>query len=430
MVRVVARALHALKTKINKLTIEVLSARDCRSLSRILKEVEQLLKESEGKVGKMNEFNMLVTLLEISINSHKCENEYQMLAELRGQDLLAMSKPVSITSVTSRKAETVKSRDEKLPGKAKNLEKTSEPHSEFIPLVKRFVEKVNVTWDSIAGLDEAKNSLAGAIYFSLARPEKDIKYDPPRKFLLYGPPGTGKTLLAAAASNMLNATFINVPVQGVLSRYVGDTPKIIGAVFAYARRHQPAVIFFDEIEYIARKRNDARGEITGALQTLLQELDGIKSKGGSEQVIVITSTNVPWELDEAFLRRMDKLIYIPLPDAKARKRIFELELLEKGFELASDVDLEWLVKETEGYSGSDIARLCRNAIDRMLRRINPPEFVRVEVASQKPEELKRKKYRVDKIRRKDFEEALKVVKPSVSRELLQRLEEWRRKYGG
>lgn len=294
---------------------------------------------------------------------------------------------------------------------------------EFDAEAEKLIAKADVTWSDIAGLEEAKRALMEAIYYSLARPsDPGVKLEPPRRFLLYGPPGTGKTMLAMAASNMLKATFINVSVDRVLSRYVGDSPRMISAIFRLAYRRAPSIVFFDEVETLVARRGSGKEAATGLVQTFLTELDGFKTKKLDKPVIVMAATNKPWMLDEAILSRFEKRIYIPLPDREARREIFRLNIEGKGLRLEG-ITLDELADMTEDYSGRDIANACREATMMMLRRANPDIYKRLEAVGSL-EELQRHRYRVEPIRREEILEALKRVKPPISREELKRYEEW------
>ncbi len=304
--------------------------------------------------------------------------------------------------------------------------KLGELEREALQKAESFIEKADVTWDDIVGLSDVKKELMEALYFSLAKPELPIEVEVPRRFLLFGPPGTGKTMLAMAASNMLKATFFNVSISGVLSRYVGDSPKIVAAVFELARRKAPSVIFFDEIDAIAIRRDIAADQIPGLLQTLLTELDGFKSKKFPKPIIVIAATNQPWMLDEAILSRFDRRIYVPLPDRQARIELFKLHLEKKGFKIEG-ITYEELADRTDGYSGRDIRAVCTKAIMMMLRRANPDiESIMRRVRDLK--ELETIKYRVLPITREELLRAISEVKPAVSKDKLKKYEEWAKEH--
>ncbi len=314
-------------------------------------------------------------------------------------------------------------------GKIENIEyQNNESREEYeiedsyIRKVSTFIVRSSVTWKDIIDLEEAKNSIISSIYFSIARPARPVKIVTPRRFLLYGPPGTGKTLLAMALANFLNATFINVPISGILNKYVGESPKLLSAVFKLARRRAPSVIFIDEIDALAQSRDREEHTVTGLLQTLLTELDGFQSKQDSRLVIVIAATNKPWLLDEAVLSRFDIKLYIPPPSKEVRIRMLKHFIENAGLELGEDITYEELAERTERYTGRDIEALCKKAIQNMLLRSNPDivKFDRITI-----EDLKNRTYHIDKLCREDFEKAFNIVKPSVSEHDLKIYEYWR-----
>ncbi len=265
-----------------------------------------------------------------------------------------------------------------------------------------------------------------ALFYSLAKPSIPVKIEPPRRFLLYGPPGTGKTMLAMAASNMLKATFFNVSIDRVLSRYVGDSPRMISAIFRQAIRHAPSIIFFDEVEVLAMRRDSDRQAATGIVQTFLTELDGFKTKKLEKPVIVIAATNKPWILDEAILSRFEKRIYVPLPDRKAREEIFRLHLEKKGFQIIG-ITYEELAKLTEGYSGRDIKNICQTAIIMMLRRANP-NIVEKLMKVKDLHELERETYKVEPITKEELLKAIQRVKPTITKDYIKKYEDWSKQY--
>lgn len=294
---------------------------------------------------------------------------------------------------------------------------------EFEKAAMSLIAKADVTWDDIAGLEEAKKSLIEAIFYSIAAPDKPVIVEPPRRILLYGPPGTGKTMLAKAASNMINATFFYVSVDRILSRYLGDSPRMLAAVFRVARRNAPSIIFFDEVEPLAQRRDSAKETATGLVQTFLTELDGFNDYSG-EPLLVIAATNKPWMLDEAIISRFDKKIYVPLPDLKTREKIFRLNLEKKGFEIEG-ITYRELAERTEGYSGREIAAVCKEAIMMMLRRANPDIYKKI-TKNRLTTESGRLRYRVLPIKREELLHAISIVKPIATKELIEKYEKFRR----
>jgi len=257
------------------------------------------------------------------------------------------------------------------------------------------IEKPNVTWDDIGDLEEAKKELREAIELPLKHKEafERLGIKPSRGILLFGPPGCGKTLLAKAVAHESDANFILVSGPEILSKWVGESEKKIREIFHRAKQVAPAIICFDEIDALApirgRSITDVTERIVSQLLTLMSGLEELKD------VYVLATTNRPDMLDPALLRpgRFDKQILIGVPDTNGRKEI--LKVHTRKMPLAKDVNIDELAEKTEGFSGADIEALCREAALNALRRdINSKE-----------------------VKKEDFEKALKVVSPSVSKEM-------------
>ncbi|MCU0722599.1 MAG: ATP-binding protein [Planctomycetes bacterium] len=267
------------------------------------------------------------------------------------------------------------------PAGGKKKAKEREEVAELKQTVQGLIQTAKVGWDDIGGLDEVKQEIKFALGIWLAQaPEaggKKVQLQSWRNMLFYGPPGTGKTLLAGAASRALKtredkgAVFFNVKVSSVLSKYFGESSKIVSELYGTARDLSPSVIFLDEFESLAANR-DSAGD-TGAerriLSTILAELDGLAEKGRTDiYVLTIAATNRPWDLDDAALSRFDKKVLIPLPDPVTRKAIFEIQVGKRG--LQTQVSYDDLVAMTEGCSGREIERFCKEAQTRMVREMN------------------------------------------------------------
>ncbi|MEM1942489.1 MAG: CDC48 family AAA ATPase [Candidatus Caldarchaeum sp.] len=264
------------------------------------------------------------------------------------------------------------------------------------------VETPTVRWEDIGGLETVKQKLIEMIEWPLKYPEKFEKLGikPPRGVLLYGPPGCGKTLLAKAIATESEANFITVKGPEIFSKWVGESEKAIREIFRKARQAAPAVVFFDEIEAIAPRKDvmeDSSGVANRVASQLLAEIDGIEELN---DIVVIGATNRPDLLDPALLRpgRFDRLLLIPPPDEKARAEIFYI--YTRKMPLADDVNIEMLASRCEGFSGADIESLCREAALAALRRDKDTE----------------------KVYRRDFEEALLSVKPSISPQMMREYE--------
>ncbi|AMM53891.1 CDC48 family AAA ATPase [Pyrococcus kukulkanii] len=290
------------------------------------------------------------------------------------------------------------------------------------------IEVPNVHWDDIGGLEEVKQQLREAVEWPLKYPKafKKLGITPPKGILLYGPPGTGKTLLAKAIATESQANFIAIRGPEVLSKWVGESEKRIREIFRKARQAAPSIIFIDEIDAIAPARGTSEGEkVTDRLiNQLLTEMDGIQENSG---VVVIAATNRPDILDPALLRpgRFDRLILVPAPDEKARLEIFKVHT--RNMPLAKDVDLRELARRTEGYTGADIAALVREAALNALKRA--VSSLPREIVEEESEEFLNNLV----VTRRDFEEAFKKVKPSVTKYMIEyykQFEESRKRMGG
>lgn len=223
------------------------------------------------------------------------------------------------------------------------------------------VEIPNVKWDEVGGLDRIKEELRESVELPFKNPEafKHLGIDPPKGILLYGPPGVGKTLLAKAAATESQANFIAVKGPEVMSKWVGESEKAIRMIFKKARQASPSIVFIDEIDSIAPKRGqqNSSGVTERIVNQLLTSIDGLESL---ERVLVLAATNRPDILDEALLRtgRFDRMLYVAAPDVKARLGILKVHTKKMPLD---GVSLESIAERTEGFVGSDISALCREA---------------------------------------------------------------------
>jgi len=272
-------------------------------------------------------------------------------------------------------------------------------------------EKPDVKWSDVANLNTAKQALREAIILPMMRPDlfKGARR-PWRGILLFGPPGCGKTLIAKAVASEVKATFFNVSAATLVSKWLGESEKLVRELFNAARAKQPSIIFIDEVDSVATKRDgDEVGGERRLKTQLMQEMEGVTSSK-NDQIIVLGATNVPWELDPALRRRFEKRIYITMPEEAAREEIFKIHT--RGVELAKDVDFKELAKLTEGYVGSDIAMICREALMMPIRELDAAGV------------LNDKNVKVRPVNRQDFLEALRGVKPVVSPSELIKFKEW------
>jgi transitional endoplasmic reticulum ATPase len=269
------------------------------------------------------------------------------------------------------------------------------------------VELPKVNWKDVGGLGPLQQELIEAIEWPLKEPERfrQMGIRPPKGILLYGPPGTGKTMIAQAVANETNANFISVRGPQMLSKWVGESEKAIREIFRKARQVSPCIVFFDELDSIAPMRGMDEGtRVTErVVNQLLSEMDGLEAL---KDVVVIAATNRPDILDPALLRsgRFDRLLMVGPPDQMGRLEILKIHTARIPHE--KDVDLEELAEVTEGYVGSDLESLCREAA--MLAMKSDEE--RVEMAH--------------------YREALKKVRPSVEESMISYYERINERFKG
>jgi len=279
------------------------------------------------------------------------------------------------------------------------------------------VEVPNVTWDDIGGLEDVKRELRETVQYPVEHPEKFLKFgmQPSKGVLFYGPPGCGKTLLAKAIANECQANFISIKGPELLTMWFGESEANIRDIFDKARAAAPCVLFFDELDSIAKSRGSSLGDAGGAgdrvINQILTEMDGV---GAKKNVFIIGATNRPDILDSAIMRpgRLDQLVYIPLPDHKSRVAILKAAL--KKSPLAPDIDLEFLAKSTNGYSGADLTGICQHAVKLAIREDISRSIEHSKEQEGKDEMETESPDFVPSITRSHFEEAMRFARRSVT----------------
>jgi transitional endoplasmic reticulum ATPase len=267
-----------------------------------------------------------------------------------------------------------------------------------------------VTYEDIGGLKDEIQKVREMIELPLRHPEifEKLGVEAPKGVLLYGPPGTGKTLLAKAVANESNAHFISISGPEIMSKFYGESEARLREIFKEAREKAPTIVFIDEIDSIAPKREEVTGEVERrVVSQLLSLMDGLEARG---KVIVIAATNRPNAIDPALRRpgRFDREIEIKVPDKKGRFEI--LQIHTRHMPLTQEVDLEKISAVTHGFVGADVEYLCKEAAMKTLRRMLPE--LKIEEDKLQPEFLNRLQVTME-----DFENALKDVYPSAMREV-------------
>ena len=315
------------------------------------------------------------------------------------------------------------------------------PDTDLIEMVEREVVDMNpnVSFDDIAELETAKRALTEAVVLPLLMPYFFVGLRRPWKgVLLYGPPGTGKTLLAKALATQGKTTFFNVSPTTFASKWKGESEKLVRILFEMARFYAPSTIFIDEIDSVGTKRTDGENEASKkVLAEMLVQMDGIselnsgqndkKINNGTEEeikpkfVMVLGATNMPWDLDDALRRRFEKRIYIPLPNKEGREQMFHINF--KGIKLSNDVNIDTLVKKTEGYSGHDISSVCREASLMNMRRKLMSENGTMDLLKMANEETFINDLEAP-VSQSDILMAIKNISKSVSSHDVKKFEEW------
>jgi len=272
-----------------------------------------------------------------------------------------------------------------------------------------------VTFGDI-GLDLVKQTLMETVILPNMRPDIFIGLRaPPKGLLLFGPPGNGKTMIAKAVSNQSHSTFFSISASSLTSKWLGESEKLVRALFAIARQMQPSIIFIDEIDSLLCERSSGEHEASRRLKTeFLVQFDGCTTSS-EDKILVMGATNRPQELDEAARRRLVKRIYVPLPERQTRKQIV-MHLLQKVHHNMTAKQMDALADTTMWYSASDLTALCREAALGPIRDLGTG----IKEAHTKD---------VRPIYFEDFKTALSQIRPSVSKESLHAYELWNKDYG-
>lgn len=276
-----------------------------------------------------------------------------------------------------------------------------------------------VKFDEVVGLENVKQALKEIIIIPSLRPDLFTGLRTPAKgLLLFGPPGTGKTLIAKAVATECKSVFFNISASSLTSKYVGESEKLVKALFEVARypENQPAIIFIDEIESILSKRSENENEVSKRLKTeFLVQFDGVATNS-NDKVLVIGATNRPQDLDPAVLRRLPKKIFVGPMDLKGRAN-FVLEILSKSKteNTLKDKDYAWIAQKTDNYSNSDLKEMCRQACIEPIRELRQEQLEKID--------------KLRAINLSDFEKAVKAVRGTLTLEMLKEYLDWNKENG-
>ena len=281
-----------------------------------------------------------------------------------------------------------------------------------------------VSWDDIAGLETAKQTLQENAILPLVRPDLFTGLRRPRNILLYGPPGTGKTLLVKAVAKESNCILFICTASTLTSKWHGEGEKLLRTLFQVARTAAPSIIFVDEMDaLLSSRRSEGEHEASRRFKTefmtqvdgIVQDGHGTKANEEGKHLLLIACTNCPWDIDPAVMRRFPRRIYIPLPDSRARKELLKGLLWKAGKHDLSSADLKSIVKRLSGFSGSDIASVASEASFGPIRSLGGIEAIRGAAASE-----------IRPISMDDFNNAVAQATKSVGRKQLQQYDDWAR----
>jgi vacuolar protein-sorting-associated protein 4 len=330
-------------------------------------------------------------------------------------------------------------------GGGTNSRKEEDKHMKEALMAAIITEKPNVKWEDIAGLNGAKEELQEAIVLPLRFPDLFTEHRKSRKgILLYGPPGTGKSYLAKAIATEVDSTLFSISASDLLSKWIGESERLIKQLFQLARERKPSIIFIDEIDSLCASRDgNSNPHLAGTKTEILVQMDGVGKN--NEGLLILAATNMPWSLDPAIRRRFQRRIHIPLPDEQARRQLFKISAGKMKIEL-SKTDYLQLGKASAGLSGSDIANAIQDALMVPIKKIQTAtHYKKVTVDGKQfftpctPEDagaitmswknVPKNQLREPKCEAEDVHTALSKVKPSVSQEDIDNAKEWTDMYG-
>jgi vacuolar protein-sorting-associated protein 4 len=346
---------------------------DCNFLEKAIQFVRQASDEDEKENYKealrlyQLSLNYFITALKYEKNEKRKEVIRQKAAEY-------MDRAEKIKDILKNQTDTVGSGGSASKQKGVDSDENDKTGNEEENKMKTALEgailreKPNVKWSDVAGLEGAKEALREAVILPIKFPHMFTeKRKPWRGILLYGPPGTGKSYLAKAVATEANATFFSVSSADLVSKWLGESEKMVRNLFQLARENKPAIVFIDEIDSLCSARSDNESESARRIKSeFLIQMNGVGKD--MEGILVLGATNMPWALDPAFRRRFEKRIMIGLPEDAARATMFKLHLGDTPNDLSQE-DMRELGRLANGYSGSDISLVVREALMAPVRMV-------------------------------------------------------------
>lgn len=321
------------------------------------------------------------------------------------------------------------------PDKELNLGKDEQ---ELYPIIQSFLMTTSVSWADIGGLEKEVEQILTALTLSFSSHPDHINLKRSKNILLYGPPGTGKTLIASAACSSLyeappsgeetegpTPSFFAVDIAGLISKWVGESSKTIRLLFEAAKQLSPSVVYLDEFESISQRRTGEDSAHESRVKgQILTQLDGFSSKDNTDQVLVIASTNRPWDIDAAVLSRFGTKVYIPLPDKIGRKKILQILTQNSGVDLKAGT-AEWLTaaEQTKNFSGRDLQNLFTRAMEHMIAEYNQSPSP-AEVAKQGMYAMRNYNLQFRTLCKEDFISVLDSVRPQTTESELKKYKAW------
>ncbi|KAH0538045.1 Vacuolar protein sorting-associated protein 4 [Glutinoglossum americanum] len=294
-------------------------------------------------------------------------------------------------------------------------------------------DKPNVRWEDVAGLEGAKEALKEAVILPIKFPHLFTgKRQPWKGILLYGPPGTGKSYLAKAVATEANSTFFSVSSSDLVSKWMGESERLVKQLFNMARENKPSIIFIDEVDALCGPRGEGESEASRRIKTeMLVQMDGVGRD--STGVLVLGATNIPWQLDAAIRRRFQRRVHISLPDLPGRMKMFELAVGSTPCELQS-ADYRTLGQMSEGYSGSDISIAVQDALmqpvivdgKEKLTPCSPGDLGAIEMDWT---QIGSDELQEPPLMLKDFKKAVMGARPTVSQDDIKKSDEWTKEFG-